>query len=96
MILVVVALSTVACGGRRELPKSAVLASLLLSPRLLPRRRVGLSFWCRGEACGGDKGGYGWLIHVCCLERERHRLEERERGKCRPRERRIKVGARGR
>ena len=42
MILVVVALSTVACGGRRELPKSAVLASLLLSPGLLPRRRVRL------------------------------------------------------
>ena len=86
MILVVVASSTVACGGRREFQKSTVLASLLLSPGLLPRRRVGLSFWCRGEAFGGDKGGYGWLIHVCCLEREAPTGGEREGSADRERE----------
>ena len=52
VVTVVVASKMVDRGGRRELPKSPVLALLLLSPGLLPRRRVGLSFWRRGEASG--------------------------------------------
>ena len=54
MIPVMVALSTVVCGGRRELPKSSVFASLLLSPEVLPRWRVGMSCWCIGEAYGDE------------------------------------------
>ena len=62
MILVVVASSTVACGGRRELPKSPVFTLLLLSPGLLPRRRVRMSCWFRGKACDDDEGGFGLTV----------------------------------
>ena len=57
---VVVASKMVDRGCRRELPKLPVLALLLLSPGLLPRRRVGLSCWCRGEAYGDEERGVGW------------------------------------
>ena len=40
MIPVVVALSTVTCGGQSELPKSPGTVLQLFLARLLPRRRV--------------------------------------------------------
>ena len=54
MIPVVVVSSMVVCGGRRELSKSSVFASLVLSPEMLPRLRVGMSWWCIGEAYGDE------------------------------------------
>ena len=54
MIPVMAALSTVSCGGRRELPKSPgfMLHCLQLSSWL--RLRVWFSCWNRGEVNGGD------------------------------------------
>ena len=75
MISVVMASLTVAYGGQMECPKLPVFASLLLSPGLLPRRRVGLSCWCQGEAYGDDERGVGWLNGL-------QRWREKAQSKC--------------
>ena len=62
MILVVVASSTVACGGRRELPKSPGLMMPLLQSSPWLRLRAWTSSWCGGEAYGDDERVLGGRV----------------------------------
>ena len=61
MIPIVVALSTVTCGGRSELPKSPGLMMSLLQTSLWSRLRVWTGSWCGGETYGDDEMGFEWL-----------------------------------
>lgn len=94
ILLVVMVLTTVACGGRKKPPKSP--GRTLLSSGLLRflHRRGELGSWGEGEVSGDDNSGYGWLNGGCWrrerawgraafLERERLQAErKRETAGC--------------
>ena len=71
MIPVMVALPTVACGGRRKPPKSRRSRCSCRNRRRGPPLKVCLCFWCVGESYGGDKGGFGVVEWLAIAKRER-------------------------